>query len=637
MTYRMTRAKQAHNLATLVATMLIRRSIRPFLPASNFIVAIEIPDRIDIDLYEMVTRQLLKRDHILDIDDSVTVHDAAELTQSAGPLISKFRDARRVVIFYTNDEEISPDLNVMIDLRTCIGSPRAVHFMAAARTLGASMNEEEAAYLVTRPLRDVRLAARPGRPIGRLVQHLQSLSRRDVEAAAKVHPPGSLVLECMEGYGPAKNWGLQLAEDIKRWTRGEIEWRDVDRGILLNGPPGSGKTTYARALANSCGINLITESAAAWQAKGHLGDMLKAMRRAFGAARAAQPTLLLLDEFDSFGHRGVTADDRNYDYKVQVVNGLLECLDPSDGREGVVVIATTNNAAAIDPAFLRPGRLERVIDIPLPDPEARKAILEFHLRHRYIGDFDHFRDCTEGWSGADLEKLARDARRLARHAARTEVTESDVIAVMPAVVTLTEEERFRLAVHEVGHAIVGYSLRPDSLVKVTITGRRPRTKSWQAIGATQFDEALPFMPTARHFQDIIAIFLAGMAAERAVFGDHFAGSGGASSADLVLATDFATMMERTFAFGDGLLADMGTGNRPMESLRLADPVLRDAVRRRLDVEYKRAAAIIEEGKSALLRLATRLSQSLELSAEEVRETFAQTRCARQARKRKSRT
>ncbi|RVQ77276.1 FtsH/Yme1/Tma family ATP-dependent metallopeptidase [Sinorhizobium medicae] len=245
--------------------------------------------------------------------------------------------------------------------------------------------------------------------------------------------------------------------------------------------------------------------------------------------------------------------------------------------------------------------------------------MEFHLRHEYAGDIDQFRSATEGWSGADIEKLARDARRLARHAERPEVTESDILAVMPPVVNLTDEERFRLAVHEAGHAIVGYSLRPDNLVKVTITGRRPARTGWNQIGTTQFNEPLPFMATAKHFQDVIAVFLAGMAAERAVFGDHFTGSGGDASADLAVATDFATMIERSFGFGDALLTDMGSGSRPLESLRLADPVLRKAVRQRLDAECKRATAILMNSRRVLDLLAVRLSENLELSAEEVRD------------------
>lgn len=282
------------------------------------------------------------------------------------------------------------------------------------------------------------------------------------------------------------------------------------------------------------------------------------------------------------------------------------------------MIAATNNASAIDPAFLRPGRLERVIEIPLPDADARKAILAFHLREACPADLDQFSRCTEGWSGADIEKLARDARRAARRAGRQNVMESDLMGILPPIVSFTDDERFRLAVHEIGHAIVGYVLRPASLVKVSINSGRSARSGWSPIGTTQFSEPLPSMATARHFEDIIAIYLAGMAAERIMFGDHFTGAGGDASADLSIATDFATMMERSFGFGEGLLTDMGSGRRPMESLRLADPLLRKAVRRRLDVQYRRATEILGTRRGELELLAVRLSTSLELSVEDVR-------------------
>lgn len=110
--------------------------------------------------------------------------------------------------------------------------------------------------------------------------------------------------------------------------------------------------------------------------------------------------------------------------------------------------------------------------------------------------------------------------------------------------------------------IVGHLLCPDKLIKVTID-RGKSSSERQVLGYTRFKDPMPFISTASHFADSIAIFLAGMAAERLVYGDHFMGSGGNATADLVMATDIATMMERTVAFGDSLLTDMGSGSRPM--------------------------------------------------------------------------
>ncbi|TCU13735.1 AAA family ATPase [Rhizobium sullae] len=627
MTFLPTRAKPAQNLATIVAAMVIRSIIRPFLTASNFVVAIMLPNADDVELYELAARQLLDPDHLVDRDGkmSVLVDEASDITQNGWALIEKYGHFRRVILFYTDEGEISADLGLTIDHRMVMAPPRPAHFKAAAMMLGQHITDADAAYLASKGLKEVRLAIRPSRPLHRLVRQLKVASGRDDKPSQRRSEPASVRLEELAGYGQAKVWGLQLAKDIASWKRGDIKWTDVDRGILLCGPPGTGKTTYARALANTCGIPLILGSAAAWQEKGHLGDMLKAMRKTFREARTARPAILFLDEFDSFGDRRSAHDTSNDDYKRQVINGLLECLDPADGREGVVVIGATNNVGAIDPALLRPGRLERIVEIPLPDAEARKAIIQYHLPDASLGDLGQFVKASEGWSGAEIEKVARDARRAARNRNGASVTEEDLIEVMPPVVSFTQAERFRLAVHEVGHAIVGIVLQPASLVKVTISSGRRVGIGWTPIGTTMFNNPLSALATAKHFADRIAINLAGMAAERIVFGDHGTGAGGDEGADLSIANDLATMMERSFGFGDGLLTDMGSGRRPLESLRLVDRHLQDLVRQRLDAEFQRATDILMARRNELGQLASRLSETLELSAEDVLDACSPSR------------
>jgi len=607
------------NLATIVATFGIESTIRHLLrkPSTRFVAAIVVPNASDLNVYQFAARQLLNVINAFDDEGMRTalVDVASDFARSSTDLLSTFYPIRRAILFCDDETEISPDLALLIDCRVVMKPPMAHHFRAAARQLGLRMTEAESEFLATKGLHELRLAIRPGRSVARIVRQLEVTAAGPDSAAPRRRVRDAVRLEELAGYGEAKAWGLQLAQDIGAWKRGEVDWSDVDRGILLSGPPGTGKTTFARALANSCDVPLICGSAASWQAKGHLGDMLKAMRKSFSDAFSKRPSILFIDEFDSFGDREV--NDSYNDYKRQVINGLLECLDPIDGREGVVVIGATNKPDAIDPALLRPGRIDQVVHIPLPDVDGRKAILHYHLPDADLLDPGTFLKASEGWSGADIEKLARKARRIARAAGSATVTGEELEAALPPMVAFTKEERFRLAVHEVGHAIVGHELRPQTLVKVSIGRGRSAVGSWRRIGATEFRGSDPSLATAKYYSEMIAVFLAGMAAERVMFGDHSAAAGGDPQADLGVATDFATMMERSFGFGDGLLTDMGSGSRPLEDLRRSYPDLRAAVQQRLKAGLDQASEILVAKRYALESLALLLSEQLELTAEDV--------------------
>lgn len=208
-------------------------------------------------------------------------------------------------------------------------------------------------------------------------------------------------------------WG-KLKLTPRAYRAGRLPWSAIDRGVLVFGPPDTGKTSFARALAASCGVPFILGSLGEWQAAGHLGDLLRAMRATFSRARASAPAILFIDEIDSFGDRA-SFSHGNRDYSIQVVNGLLELLDGAGGREGVVVVGACNHPDRLDPAIVRSGRLDRRIHIPLPDQAALRQIIRHHLGTDLADvDLADAAKAAVGASGADVERWVRGARRRTR-------------------------------------------------------------------------------------------------------------------------------------------------------------------------------------------------------------------------------
>lgn len=189
-------------------------------------------------------------------------------------------------------------------------------------------------------------------------------------------PP--LRVETLAGYGAASDWALGLKQDLKTWKAGRLEWSQMSTRLLLAGPPGTGKTTFARALANTLQVKLLVTSVGTWLEPSHLGDVLARMSAAFAEAEADAPCILFVDEIDGIGKRG--GRNREYDdYWNSVVNRALELVDGALKTQGVIIVGATNHPEAIDPALLRSGRLETRIDIPLPDVDALVGILRHHL------------------------------------------------------------------------------------------------------------------------------------------------------------------------------------------------------------------------------------------------------------------
>lgn len=189
----------------------------------------------------------------------------------------------------------------------------------------------------------------------------------------------ALRVETLSGYGEARDWALDLKTDLQLWRDGGLAWSEMSTKLMLSGPPGTGKTTYARALCNTLQVPLLVTSVASWLEPGYLGDVLKRMSRAFELARENAPVILFIDEIDNINSRFGDRRGPNDDYWHSLINRLLELLDGASKTEGVIVVAATNLPEKIDPALLRSGRLEKHVAIPMPDTEGLVGILAYHL------------------------------------------------------------------------------------------------------------------------------------------------------------------------------------------------------------------------------------------------------------------
>lgn len=417
------------------------------------------------------------------------------------------------------------------------------------------------------------------------------------------------------GYGPAGDHARTLVEAVKAHRRG-APWPAAGTRFILAGPPGTGKTSLARSIAKSLGVSLTATSVSSWfaQTNGYLNDICRKVDEVFLEA-SQSGGVLLIDELDSLPNRE-TCDSRHRDYWVTVVSHILTTLDGavSSPASKLIIIGATNFPERLDPALVRPGRLDRVVRIDLPDEDAIEGILRQHLVDDLANeDLGPIAAIGIGATGADIAGWVGGARMVAL-AGKRQMNLADLIARIVPPETRTPAQQLSVARHEASHAVI---LETQAVGDV-------RTVSLVAQGAfagrtlSRLNNDTSVM-SVTDLDALIVSVLAGRAADQQ-WDAVTAGSAGGSGSDLAHATSLVAGKHASWGLGQSLLY-RGDQADALALLRV-DPAFRRLVEDDLSRLYEISRDLVSRNTDVIDRIARRLVERRVMSGDEVRAIIA---------------
>lgn len=439
------------------------------------------------------------------------------------------------------------------------------------------------------------------------------------------------------GSAEAKQDLDEVVQFLKHPKKFESVGAKIPKGVLLVGPPGTGKTMLARAVAGEANVPFFSISGSEF-VEMFVGVGASRVRDLFAKAKKNAPCIIFVDEIDAVGRRRGSGMGGGHDEREQTLNQILVEMDGFEQGANVIVLAATNRADVLDPALLRPGRFDRRVGVGLPDRKDREAILKIHFKNKPVAkkvDIDALAAKTAGSSGADLQNIANESAIVAARHNRKEITQSDITEAFERVAIgperknkiMSELDKELTAYHEAGHALVGHVLPDSDMVhKVTII---PRGGTG---GVTWF---LPpedrIYTSVIQFKDILARALGGRVAEEIMYGADRVTTGAGSdlqkaaeiARDMIINQGMGTKLrDQVFKVEEGMML----GNM-MHERQYSDEtakIIDDEVRTLLNEASERARVVIKANKSKLEELKVKLLEKETVEADEVLEIFEGT-------------
>jgi cell division protease FtsH len=455
----------------------------------------------------------------------------------------------------------------------------------------------------------------PGGPGIRIIyqnpQNQQNPSTESKSDNFDVITNSSFTFKDVGGYELIKDELMQCADLLTNNEKYKKYNVRTPKGLILEGPPGNGKTLLAKSFCGEINMSFIPVSGAQFQEK-YVGVGASRVRELFSLAKENIPCVIFIDEIDAIGRQRSGEGESQNSERDSTLNELLVSLDGFKSADGIFIIGATNRIDLLDGALTRPGRIDKKIYVGNPDKKTREAIINIHLTGKPYGkniNIDHLLELTNGYSGAQIENLLNEAMLYALRNNKEEFDLNDLEIISNRILVgwqstenvLSEELLFQVAVHEMGHALIGLFTNYKKLIKVTINLWSPKSLGFTLFEPSESDRNLV---TKEKLINELMVLLGGRIAEEIFFGNKI--SSGASQ-DL----------EQTITLAQNMITKLGMGRNlvtPQNSEKYKEIIDKD-IEDLVNEAYQRAKIILINSKQLIKECADILIVENELTPD----------------------